>query len=59
MYVKNDLLLSLAAIFLIDQNNLNIVGIGPIRNIFDRKTVNIFLPINLNISFGCSKGPSH
>ena len=26
---------------------------------FQRKIVNIFLPINFNICFGCSKEPSH
>ena len=26
---------------------------------FERKIVNIFLPISLNICFGCSKEPSH
>ena len=26
---------------------------------FQRKNVNIFLPISFNICFGCSKGPSH
>ena len=26
---------------------------------FQRKIVNIFLPINFNIGFGCSKEPSH
>ena len=26
---------------------------------FECKIVNIFLPINLNIDFGCSKEPSH
>ena len=26
---------------------------------FQRKNVNIFLPINFNIFFGCSKEPSH
>ena len=27
--------------------------------IFERKIVNIFLPISFNIYFGCSKEPSH
>ena len=27
--------------------------------IFERKIVNIFLPISLNMCFGCSKEPSH
>ena len=26
---------------------------------FERKIVNIFLPISFNICFGCSKEPSH
>ena len=26
---------------------------------YQRKIVNIFLPINFNINFGCSKEPSH
>ena len=26
---------------------------------FQRKIVNIFLPINFNLCFGCSKEPSH
>ena len=26
---------------------------------FQRKNVNVFLPINFNICFGCSKEPSH
>ena len=26
---------------------------------FERKIVNIFLPISFNISFGCSKEPSY
>ena len=33
--------------------------IGPVRKNFEHKIVNIFLPSNLNISFGCSKEPSH
>ena len=31
----------------------------PVEQIFWRKIVIIFLPINLNICFGCSKEPSH
>ena len=27
--------------------------------IFERKIVNIYLPISFNICFGCSKEPSH
>ena len=30
-----------------------------INNIFERKIVNIFLPISLDLCFGCSKEPSH
>ena len=30
-----------------------------INNFFERKIVNIFLPIHFNIYFGCSKEPSH
>ena len=30
-----------------------------IRKQFERKIVIFFLPINLNICFGCSKEPSH
>ena len=30
-----------------------------VNNIFERKIVNIFLPITLNICFSCSKEPSH
>ena len=33
--------------------------IGPDKHIFERKLVIIFLPISLNICFGCSKEPSH
>ena len=29
------------------------------QKIFERKIVNIFLPISFNIRFGCSKEPSH
>ena len=28
------------------------------KQVFKRKSVNIFLPINFNICFGCSKEPS-
>ena len=31
--------------------------IGPVKHNFERKIVNIFLPISLNICFGCSKEP--
>ena len=34
---------------------LKVIGIN---KKFERKIVNIFLPISLNISFGCSKEPS-
>ena len=30
-----------------------------IRKFYERKIVIIFLPINLNMCFGCSKEPSH
>ena len=30
-----------------------------INTIFERKIVNIFLPISFNIYFGCSKEPSN
>ena len=30
-----------------------------INKFFQRKIVNIFLPFNFNICFGCSKEPSH
>ena len=30
-----------------------------INKIFQPKVFNIFLPINFNIYFGCSKEPSH
>ena len=33
--------------------------IGLDKQKFQRKIVNIFLPINLNMRFGCSKEPSH
>ena len=29
------------------------------KQIFERKIVNTFLPISLNVCFGCSKEPSH
>ena len=29
------------------------------NKIFERKIVNIFLPVSLNVSFGFSKEPSH
>ena len=32
---------------------------GPVKQKFEHKIVIIFLPINLNICFGCSKEPSH
>ena len=35
----------------------NIIGLD--KQKFQRKIVNIFLPINFNICFGCSKEPSH
>ena len=35
----------------------NITGLD--KKKFQRKIVNIFLPINFNICFGCSKEPSH
>ena len=33
--------------------------IGLDKQIFERKIVNIFLPISFNICFGCSKELSH
>ena len=33
--------------------------IAPVKEIYERKIVNIFLPINLSMCFGCSKEPSH
>ena len=33
--------------------------IGLVKQNFDRKIVNIFLPINFNICLGCLKEPSH
>ena len=35
------------------------LNIGPDNNFYKRKIVIIFLPIDLDISFGCSKEPSH
>ena len=36
------------------------ISIGlDINTIFERKIVNIFLPISFNICFGCSKESSH
>ena len=35
------------------------IHIGLDNKIFQRTNVNIFLPINFNIGFGCSKEPSH
>ena len=35
------------------------VALVQIRKLFELKIVIIFLPINLNICFGCSKEPSH
>ena len=32
---------------------------GPVKQTFERKIVIIFLPISLNMYFGCSKEPSH
>ena len=29
------------------------------NKIFERRIINIFLPVSLNICFGCSKEPSH
>ena len=37
---------------------INNVGIG-LDKIYERKIVNISLPISLNICFGCPKEPSH
>ena len=34
-------------------------SIDPDKENFERKIVIIFLPINLNMCFGCSKEPSH
>ena len=34
-------------------------SISLVSKIFQRKIVNIFLPISFNICFGCSKDPSH
>ena len=33
--------------------------LGLDKQSFERKIVNIFLPISLNMCFGCSKEPSH
>ena len=38
---------------------LNHISIGPNRKFYLRKILIIFLPINLNMCFGCSKEPSH
>ena len=35
------------------------IGLDTVNKIFERKIVNIFLSINFNICFGCSKEPSH
>ena len=35
------------------------IGIHRFNKKFQRKIINIFLPINLNICFGWSKEPSH
>ena len=39
--------------------NINDSSTGLDKNIFERKIVNIFLPISFKICFGCSKEPSH
>ena len=36
-----------------------LLTIGLAKQKFQRKNVNIFLPISFNICFGCSKEPSH
>ena len=38
---------------------ITILIIGLDKPNFERKIVNIFIPISLSICFGCSKGPSH
>ena len=35
------------------------ISIGPVKQKQQHKSVIIFLPISLNMSFGCSKEPSH
>ena len=44
------------------QSEQKLVGIfvsGLVKHSFERKIVNIFLPISYNICFGCLKEPSH
>ena len=36
-----------------------VTGLDTSNQNFQRRIVNIFLPINFNICFGCSKEPSH
>ena len=40
-------------------NLMKVESIAVLNKIFQSKIVNIFLPINFNICFGCSKEPSH
>ena len=39
------------------KKNVHIIGLD--KQFFERKIVNIFLPISFNICFGCSEEPSH
>ena len=36
-----------------------VMSIGPVKELYLRKILIIFLPINLNMCFGCSKELSH
>ena len=44
---------------LVYQRQVGTMYIHPIKELFKRKICIIFLPINLNMCFGCSKEPSH
>ena len=54
-------LLHLAVAFLLAGDNELIRKLADTKGNknFERKIVNIFLPISFNICFGCSKEPSH
>ena len=43
--------------YLLTRPILSLIGFD--KKKFERKIVNIFLPISFNICFGCSKEPSH
>ena len=38
---------------------INDTLIGPDKEFYERMIVIIFLPMNLNMCYGCSKEPSH